>query len=252
MTRHNFAMAVWYNISIYGTVLELPKKYARQEGCEYPLVGIRIPFIMKPPLIYPSDQALSNFSTKKSTQMSLQIDNMIREQVLEKAETSPSYLWYLSTNLQPERTEQFHKRQTFQIVHPLSRTVLSAEQGLDAENRLEPSLLLPQEPAVLVMNIQVVYTSPAPQVPEGELQSDSLPNDLSVLTIPYGLSSAPGIFVTVTNWIYAEYLRKHSIRCVVYLGDLYFFLLANQSYEIKLANQASGTSNVCNNADANN
>lgn len=60
---------------------------APDEICKL-LNGIRIPFIIKPPLLYPSNPVLLNYATNKSAQMSQQIDVMIRNQVLEEAEIS--------------------------------------------------------------------------------------------------------------------------------------------------------------------
>lgn len=74
-----------------------------------------------------------------------------------------------TTNIQSETFEQLCKGQEFSIVQPFSSTIISARQGLDGQTGPEPGLLSP------------AHSPTAPQVPQGELQRHTLPNDLSPL-----------------------------------------------------------------------
>ncbi|KAL4720203.1 hypothetical protein ACJJTC_019472 [Scirpophaga incertulas] len=102
------------------------------------LEGIPIQFILKPPLVYPSDPVISNFATKGSFQITQEINQMIKNQGLS-------------------------------TLQPFSSTFFSLGQRLDGKNGFKPSLL------------SSANSPTASQISEGELQRQTLPDDMSTL-----------------------------------------------------------------------
>lgn len=81
--------------------------------------------------------------------------------------SDPQTRWRCTTNFQPQTVEQLYKGQEVSIVQPHKSTLVFTKQRLDGQTRFEPGLLPP------------THSSPAPQIPESELQRSPLPNDLS-------------------------------------------------------------------------
>lgn len=189
--------------------------------------------MLKPPLIYPSKQALNCFKTRVSNQMSQQIGKMMAEQILEEAEISPSYLSTFFLVPKPDGSyrpifnlrslNQFIKTKQFQLFSHFRVPSFLQKQDwmvkLDLSHAYFHLSISPDHRRFLRMSY------------EGKL--------LQMTCLPFGLSSAPRTFASVTNWM-AEYLRSHDIRCVVYLDD---FLLADQNRQ-RLIDHATFTTNM--------
>lgn len=188
------------------------------------LNGARIPFILRPPLIFPSPAVLKCNRTKTSPNMTIQIQTMLESGVLEPAELTPSYL--STFFLVPKSDQTF--RPIFNL-KKLNQFVVAKPFQLFSHFRV-PSFLQQQDWMAKLDLSQAYFHVAIAQQHRRFLRLNYHQNShqhqlLQMTCLPFGLSSAPRTFASITNWV-AEFLRSHNIRCVVYLDD---FLLANQS-----------------------
>lgn len=210
---------------------------APKQICEL-LNGVRIPFMLKPPLIFPNSLAMQNYRTKISPGMTYQIQSMLESGILESAEQSPSYLSTFFLVPKPDGTQ----RPIFNLKQ-LNKFVVTKPFQLFNHFRV-PTFLQHQDWMAKMDLSQAYFHIPIAQQHRRFLRlcyhHDLNRNQLLQMTcLPFGLASAPRTFATVTNWI-AELLRSRGIRCVVYLDD---FLLANQSMH-KLRDDIALTVNI--------
>lgn len=188
------------------------------------LDGTRIPFLKKPPLIFPNSIIMKFYRTKTSPNMTIQIQNMLELGILEKAEHTPSYL---STFFLVPKSDGTH-RPIFNLKR-LNDFVVTKPFQLFSHFRV-PAFLQDQDWMVKLDLSQAYFHLPIAHHHRRFLRLNYHhdPNQhqlLQMTCLPFGLSSAPRTFASLTNWV-AEFLRSHGIRCVVYLDD---YLLANQS-----------------------
>lgn len=186
------------------------------------LSGVRIPFIMKPPLIYPSQHAMHCFKTKKSPEMTAQIQSMLDTQVLEEVDPSPSYL---STFFLVPKSDGSLRP----IFNLKALNVFLKVKSFKLFSHFRMPSFLQQKDWLVKLDLSHAYFHlPIAQSHRRFLRMSYNGKLMQMTCLPFGLSSAPRTFASVTNWM-AEYLRNHGIRCVVYLDD---FLLASQSNEL--------------------
>ncbi|XP_063357925.1 uncharacterized protein LOC134647505 [Cydia amplana] len=151
--------------------------------------------------------------------MTEEIENMIREGVLEPAPLTPSYispLFLLRKSNGKVRTifnlkslNQYMRTSHFRLFnHCLMHNFLQTGDWLakfDLSQAYYHVPILAQHRCFLRISYQ------------GRL--------MQMTCLPFGISVAPKIFATLSNWI-AHFLRSCGLRVVVYLDD---FLVANQS-----------------------
>ncbi|KPI95220.1 Transposon Ty3-I Gag-Pol polyprotein [Papilio xuthus] len=177
---------------------------------------------MKPPLIYPNQSVIINYETKQSYHMTQLIKNMIDTHVLEKAEINPSYL--STFFLVPKTDGSF--RPIFNLKR-LNRFVKLKGFQLFSHFRV-PSFLQSNDWMVKVDLSQAYFHLPIAEEHRRFLRLSYKGQLLQMTCLPFGLSSAPRTFTSLTNWV-AEFLRRRNMRCVVYLDD---FLIVNQSCQL--------------------
>lgn len=184
------------------------------------LSNYKIPFIQKPPLVLPNLQK-PHLQTKVTPAMTQHIIKMEKELVLMKAEQSPSFISRMFLVPKPDETTR-----PVLNLRPLNEFVATDPFKLINCQRVLGFLQL-GDWMVKVDLSQAYFHIPIHPAHRKFLRilfKDSL---YEMTCLPFGLSSAPKAFATVSNWI-AQYLREKGYRVIVYLDD---FMLVNQHQE---------------------
>ncbi|XP_066596619.1 uncharacterized protein [Prorops nasuta] len=180
--------------------------------------GLRIPFVHKPRLM--RDWENSRFVTPTSAQMSEQIALLKRDRILEvPEEKGPSFISKMF--LIPKNNGDL--RQIFDL-RGVNKYITTKYFRLISQARV-PEFLQPGDWMVRVDLSQAYFHVPIAPSHRCFLRLVYDKELLQMTSFPFGLSSAPHTFATITNWV-AETLRLRGMRVVVYLDD---FLLTSQS-----------------------
>ncbi|CAK1589105.1 unnamed protein product [Parnassius mnemosyne] len=190
------------------------------------LNGSYIPFKLKPPLILPNPIVIQSYRTKTSLNMIRQIQSMLKSGVLEQAEPSASFLSTFFLVPKPDGSYR-----PILNLKQLNRFVKTKPFRLFSHFRV-PTFLQHQDWMAKLDLSQAYFHVPIARRHRRYLRLNYPINSnqhqlLQMTCLPFGLSSAPRTFASITNWV-AEFLRNRGIRCVVYLDD---FLLASQSMQ---------------------
>lgn len=147
---------------------------------------------------------------------------MLDTQVLERAEINPSYLstFFLVPKTDGSFRPIFNLKRLNSFVHLKGFHLFSHFRM--------PSFLQSEDWMVKVDLSQAYFHLPIAKEHRRFLRLSYNGQLLQITCLPFGLSSAPRTFTSLTNWI-AEYLRSRYIRCVVYLDN---FMLVNQSSRV--------------------
>lgn len=180
--------------------------------------GTRIPLTSRPPLT--QDWRNTKFITVPSQAMSEQIQLLLQQKVLE----IPSRVHYSFISrmfLVPKPSGGI--RQIFDL-RGLNEHVKVTKFSLLSQVQI-PDFLQPGDWMVKIDLAQAYFHVPIAESHRNLLRLVYKGTLYQMTCLPFGLSSAPHIFATITNWI-AEILRARGVRVIVYLDD---FLLASQN-----------------------
>ncbi|XP_047536575.1 uncharacterized protein LOC125070670 [Vanessa atalanta] len=191
--------------------------------------GSRIPFVQRPPLVYPSPAVAKNYATKPSVQMTLQIEELKSLGILEKP-VSLTPAFFSRVFLVKKSDGGF--RPIFDL-RELNRFVKTKHFQLISHVTV-PEFLQPGDWLIKADISQAYFHLPITASHRPFLRLFYKQEMLQMTSLPFGLSSAPRLFSAVTFWV-AETQRKRGMRILVYLDD---FLLVHQNPS-KLASQAA-------------
>lgn len=198
----------------------------QQQGANHNILklitGGRIPFLRKPPLQYPDSHVLRKYTTKKSKEMTNIISQLKQQKILETPPIiNPGFLCHMflvnksDGGIRPifdlRRLNLFVATKHFQLI-----------SQVDIRNFLQMN-----DWSVKIDIHQAYFHLPIAETHRRFLRIFYNNELLQLTALPFGLSSAPKMFATVSNWI-AEILRARGFRILVYLDD---FLLVNQDQQ---------------------
>ncbi|KAG6455767.1 hypothetical protein O3G_MSEX009410 [Manduca sexta] len=194
--------------------------------------GYRIPFIQKPPLIMPLENGRF-YHTPDSIKMTNAIEELLRDGVLENAAMSPSFLstMFLVPKSDGSLRPIFNLKRLNVYVHTGNFHLLNMYQ---VSNFLQPNDWLAK-----IDLSQAYFHLPIALSHRPFLRLFYKSKMFQMTCLPFGLSSAPQAFASVTNWV-AQILRNQGIRILVYLDD---FLIAHQNSDV-LRSQVSTVLNT--------
>ncbi|KAJ2937118.1 hypothetical protein O0L34_g19463 [Tuta absoluta] len=177
--------------------------------------GYRIPFVEKPPLARLHSKLCP---VQVSKTMTKEIQKMIDQSVLEKA---PDKVGFLSPMFLTQKQDGSNR--PILNLKNLNRFIKPKKFRLINMYKV-PQFLQPGDWMLKIDLSQAYFHVPIASSLRRFLKIAFGQQILQMTCLPFGLSSAPKAFASLTNWV-AQKLREDGLRILVYLDD---FLLVNQ------------------------
>ncbi|CAG9135193.1 unnamed protein product [Plutella xylostella] len=179
---------------------------------------MRIPFFRKPPL---SNKYNLN-TTPVSPEMTEQINLMIHDKILEPADSSASFVspMFLVPKSDGSQRPILNLKNLNNYIQPMKFRLISHYNV--------PNFLQPGDWVAKVDLSRAYFHVSISRSHRRFLRVIYQDVTYQMTALPFGLSCAPKIFASLTNWV-AETIRHRGIRIIVYLDD---YFVACQSKEV--------------------